>query len=304
MKYIKFFLSVLVAVLVMSCGDKDTKYNTNGGVTVSMQSSTFSVRESSGICNVPVVVKGDANGMIKVTFELIEVGGSVAKEDIHYYATSKTINIAPEDKTNSLEFLPIDDKEINEDRTFIVKIANVEGASVGDVPECVVTIRDNDQNPYDRLEGEWTLSYDDRDLNPYSGTVYITVYDDDEFQYERVFQMSGEIMAYTAETDTIMMQFNKSAGSISFLGGQTVASGLNFGGDIGVCDLVTAFAGAGGTITTSGAISGPWNEAMTEIDFGNQEMYLAVRGTEDSPYPGQIVGYYSILFNFKLTREP
>ncbi len=156
MKYFKLFLLVAAVAFFGSCSDDDNKWNTNAGVTVEMQDPTYSVKENAGTVQVPIKVTGKTNGKVLVTLAVKETGANPAKEDINYYVTSKTVIVA--DTAGYVEFEPVDDKEINDDRTFEFDIVDVKGATVGANSSCIVTILDNDKEPYDRVQGTWIMT--------------------------------------------------------------------------------------------------------------------------------------------------
>lgn len=67
----------------------------------------MTVKESAGLCTVPVVVTGEHTGTIRVTFELID---HTAKEDENYIVTTKTLLIPAGQETINFEFKTVDDK--------------------------------------------------------------------------------------------------------------------------------------------------------------------------------------------------
>lgn len=163
MKILKIFTSALALFALASCGDYDSTpdkpdTNTAGGVTIEMAQTQISFLESKGVVRVPVTVKGKANGYIMATCKVDEVLESPAMEDYHYYLTSPTIYIAPEDSTGYFEIRLRDNREINPPRLFTITLARVEGATIGAPNNTIVTIDDNDDKPYDRLDGTWYVA--------------------------------------------------------------------------------------------------------------------------------------------------
>lgn len=137
-----------------------------------MESPTFSAKESAGSVKVPIKVTGKTNGKVYVTMEVKECGKNPAKKDVHFYVADTTITIS--DEIGYVEYRAVDDKEMNEDRTFQFVIKEAKGAKIGAQNTTTVTIVDNDNAPYDRLQGEWTLSAKDADGQGDSFTVTIT----------------------------------------------------------------------------------------------------------------------------------
>lgn len=204
MKYIKL-LSLLVAVLFLgACSDDDVKKNSAADVTVSMGTATISPRESAGIVSLPIKVEGPTNGMVTVTVETREVGSNPAVENTHYYVTTKKINITGSEGYVELEM--VDNEEINDPRTFEVTIVKVEHAKLNEAAKTTtVEIRDNDSEPYDRLQGTWTMTYKDYYGAVQTQKVTITGADDpSEYIYNKLLYVEDILL----EKSKAQLSFN------------------------------------------------------------------------------------------------
>lgn len=204
MKYIKL-LSLLVAVLFLgACSDDDVKKNSAADVTVSMGTATISPRESAGIVSLPIKVEGPTNGMVSVTVETRVVGSNPAVENTHYYVTTKKINITGSEGYVELEM--VDDDEINDPRTFEVTIVKVEHAKLNEAAKTTtVEIRDNDHEPYDRLQGTWTMTYKDYAGAVQTQKVTITGADDpSEYIYNKLLYVEDILL----EKSKAQLSFN------------------------------------------------------------------------------------------------
>lgn len=194
MKYIKL-LSLLVAVLFLgACSDDDVKKNSAADVTVSMGTASISPRESAGIVTLPIKVEGPTNGMVSLTVETREVGSNPAVDGTNYYVTTKKINITGSEGYVELEM--VDDDEINDPRSFEVTIVKVEHAKLNKAAKTTsVVIRDNDHEPYDRLQGTWTLTYKNYDGAVQRQKVTITGADDpSEYIYNKLLYVEGMLL--------------------------------------------------------------------------------------------------------------
>lgn len=194
MKYIKL-LSLLVAVLFLgACSDDDVKKNSAADVTVSMGTATISPRESAGVVSLPIKVEGPTNGMVTLTVETREVGSNPAVENTNYYVTTKKINITGSEGYVELEM--VDNEEINDPRTFEVTIVKVEHAKLNEAAKTTtVEIRDNDHEPYDRLQGTWTMTYKNYDGAVQRQKVTITGADDpSEYIYNKLLYVEGMLL--------------------------------------------------------------------------------------------------------------
>lgn len=204
MKYIKL-LSLLVAVLFLgACSDDDVKKNSAADVTVSMGTATISPRESAGVVSLPIKVEGPTNGMVSLTVETREVGSNPAVENTHYYVTTKKINITGSEGYVELEM--VDDDEINDPRTFEVTIVKVEHAKLNEAAKTTtVEIRDNDHEPYDRLQGTWTMTYKNYDGTVQRQKVTITGADDpSQYIYNKLLYLEGMLL----EKSKAQLSFN------------------------------------------------------------------------------------------------
>lgn len=204
MKYIKL-LSLLVAVLFLgACSDDDVKKNSAADVTVSMGTATISPRESAGVVSLPIKVEGPTNGMVTLTVETREVGSNPAVENTNYYVTTKKINITGSEGYVELEM--VDDDEINDPRTFEVTIVKVEHAKLNEAAKTTtVDIRDNDHEPYDRLQGTWTMTYKNYDGAVQRQKVTITGADDpSQYIYNKLLYLEGMLL----EKSKAQLSFN------------------------------------------------------------------------------------------------
>lgn len=204
MKYIKL-LSLLVAVLFLgACSDDDVKKNSAADVTVSMGTASISPKESAGVVTLPIKVEGPTNGMVTLTVETREVGSNPAVENTHYYVTTKKINITGSEGYVELDM--VDDDVINDPRTFEVTIVKVEHAKLNEAAKTTsVVIRDNDHEPYDRLQGNWRLTYKDNNGTVQRQRVTITGADDpSEYIYNKLLYIEGMLL----EKSKAQLSFN------------------------------------------------------------------------------------------------
>jgi len=159
MKFNKILTFALAAAAMTACSDDKT---TNpADVTVEFEQSSYSVLESSIQLNVPIVVSGDNKGDIQLQVEITELAPSPAVADHNFTLTSDRLSIPAGVKEVSLQFLLNDDSEPNDDRSFKITFASVDNAGIGANSSCTVTLQDNDNNPYNGLQGAWKIYYRD-----------------------------------------------------------------------------------------------------------------------------------------------
>lgn len=68
MNYLKRFAILLLPLIMIACNDDDN-LNT-GTATVEFQSAEIEIKELTSSLNLPIVVKGENNGLIKVRIEM------------------------------------------------------------------------------------------------------------------------------------------------------------------------------------------------------------------------------------------
>lgn len=272
MKYFKLFLLVAAVAFFGSCSDDKETQNTNKDVVVEMESPTFSAKEGAGAVRVPIKVTGKTNGNVYVTLAVKPVGDNPAKEDVHYYVTDKTITIS--DETGYVEYRAVDDKEINDDRTFEFEIVEAKGATIGAQKSCKVTIVDNDKNAYDRIQGKWQLTGKDIDGKTVSWPVTITEpqkkladgsnnpsYD---YEYGYYLYMSG-LLEIPTSSARLNFYYDEGSGQgyVAFdcLGETNLASDLNFGDFTGYIKIVNDNAGS------TSPLMGNWNSDFDTVTF-------------------------------------
>lgn len=304
MKLYKLFIFIFAAAWLTACSDDDdVKNNTAPGVTVEFASDSLITKEGQSVARLPFKITGEPNGKIRVQIEVTEAVGSTspALEDVHYYVTTKTYWIYPDVENPAFEIVPVDDTEMNDPRTFIVKITSVEYAEAGVQQEAIGYIRDNDTLPYDRLTGDWVLTCLEEGAD-YAVPFAMTNFDESDFRFERVLEATGDWMGVGASS-TITLQFNKSGNFVTLMAGAAIVEGINFTG-FGPCNVYLAVPAAG-MPSLKGGIDGNWNDDFSEVSFGNQQVVLFVQTTSDNNTeygPNTPIGTYATWSNIKFVR--
>lgn len=168
MKLNKIFAIALAALTLTACSDDDdASVNSKAGVSVSMLDPTFDIDENVEYFEVPLQVTGETNGQVVVTLEVKpgpanendpENPTEPAQEGEHYFVTSKTVHIPAGQTTFGVEVRNEWVKGfINDARVFTISIVKAEGATVGAVKDCVVTIANVD-DAYTGLCGQWRFT--------------------------------------------------------------------------------------------------------------------------------------------------
>lgn len=280
MKYIKLFMLLAVVAFMGSCSDDDESWNSKSGVTVSMENESMRFKESVGIVKVPIKVEGEANGPVSVTVEVKETGSNPAKENVHYYITTKTIKIS--DNTGNVELECVDDDKINDERTFEISIVSAKGATVGSNTTTAVTLRDNDSEFYEKLQGSWVMNCTFNKAPTKWDVKIVGATDENDKDYNKVLYITGMI-GYQWTTAKLSYDYNKATGkgsvAFDYLGQYNFAEGLNFNG-LGVCN-VRLFSVAGNQLSED-PIYGTWSDDFKNITFDEGTLYGGVFDSSDA----------------------
>lgn len=280
MKYIKLFMLLAVVAFMGSCSDDDESWNSKSGVTVSMENESMRFKESVGIVKVPIKVEGEANGPVSVTVEVKETGSNPAKENVNYYITTKTIKIS--DNTGNVELECVDDDKINDDRTFEISIVSAKGATVGSNATTAVTLRDNDSEFYEKLQGSWVMNCTFNKAPTKWDVKIVGATDENDKDYNKVLYITGMI-GYQWTTAKLSYDYNKATGkgsvAFDYLGQYNFAEGVNFNG-LGVCN-VRLFSVAGNQLSED-PIYGTWSDDFKNITFDEGTLYGGVFDSSDA----------------------
>lgn len=280
MKYIKLFMLLAVVAFMGSCSDDDESWNSKSGVTVSMENESMRFKESVGIVKVPIKVEGEANGPVSVTVEVKETGSNPAKENVNYYITTKTIKIS--DNTGNVELECVDDDKINDERTFEISIVSAKGATVGSNTTTAVTLRDNDSEFYEKLQGSWVMNCTFNKAPTKWDVKIVGATDENDKDYNKVLYITGMI-GYQWTTAKLSYDYNKATGkgsvAFDYLGQYNFAEGVNFNG-LGVCN-VRLFSVAGNQLSED-PIYGTWSDDFKNITFDEGTLYGGVFDSSDA----------------------
>lgn len=299
MKLIKILALMLVGVSAfISCSDDKSSINSASDVTVTMETAEVSFMESKGIVRVPVRVTGDANGYVTVTCEVEEYGDNPAFDDAHYYLTSPTITIADAknggDGTGYFELSLYDDKDINDPRTFKITLVDAQGATIGSPASTIVTLEDNDDKPYDRLDGTWYAEYDNNGVTAYK-EVQLRAHAPGEYGYGGSYDLIGLFGANTDDKDAggmpilVFFNYNEASkeGDISIDLGQQIGKTTDAAGE--TKDVTLMCVTTQGTVQGTGSVVMTWNEdctvlGVTQTPTGDDSVALAPLYIYDNKY--------------------
>lgn len=287
---------MLLAVVTFfgACSSDDDSWNSAADVTVSMKNPTMVIKENMGLTNVPIEVKGKANGNVYVTLAVKEVGKKPAKEDVHYYITDKTISIS--DSIGYVEVEPVDDDEINDDRTFEITIVEAKGAKIGNATT-QVSLKDNDSQIYEKLQGKWKLTGVSRQGAPMESVVKIIgASDEKDGDYNHTLYLTGMAVS----SSSARLSFNAKDGYVAFdnLGKYNFIEGYDFTKDLGIMGNIVLNNLSNGSLTTT-PIKGTWSDDCKEIVFDQDQVLFGGIYTTGGTFTGY--EFFSVT-KIKLTK--
>ena len=294
MKYIKLLMLLAVVTFFGACSSDDDSWNTAADVTVSMKNPTMVIKENMGLTNVPIEVKGKTNGNVYVTLAVKEVGKKPAKEDVHYYITDKTISIS--DSIGYVEVEPVDDDEINDDRTFEITIVEAKGAKIGNATT-QVSLKDNDSQIYEKLQGKWKLTGVSRQGAPMESVVKIIgASDEKDGDYNHTLYLTG--MAVSSSSARLSFDEKNKVIAFDNLGKYNFIEGYDFTKDLGIMGNIVLSNLSNGSLTTT-PIKGTWSEDCKEIVFDQDQVLFGGIYTTGGTFTGY--EFFSVT-KIKLTK--
>ena len=294
MKYIKLLMLLAVVTFFGACSSDDDSWNSAADVTVSMKNPTMVIKENMGLTNVPIEVKGKTNGNVYVTLAVKEVGSNPAKEDVHYYITDKTISIS--DSIGYVEVEPVDDDEINDDRTFEITIVEAKGAKIGNATT-QVSLKDNDSQIYEKLQGKWKLTGVSRQGAPMESVVKIIgASDEKDGDYNHTLYLTGMAVS----SSSARLSFDEKTKEIAFdnLGKYNFIEGYDFTKDLDIMGNIVLNNLSNGSLTTT-PIKGTWSEDCKEIVFDQDQVLFGGIYTTGGTFTGY--EFFSVT-KIKLTK--
>lgn len=291
---------MLLAVVTFfgACSSDDDSWNSAADVTVSMKNPTMVIKENMGLTNVPIEVKGKTNGNVYVTLAVKEVGSNPAKEDVHYYITDKTISIS--DSIGYVEVEPVDNDEINADRTFEITIVEAKGAKIGNATT-QVSLKDNDSQIYEKLQGKWKLTGVSRQGAPMESVVKIIgASDEKDGDYNHTLYLTG--MAVSSSSARLSFHYDEKTkqGYVAFdnLGKYNFIEGYDFTKDLNIMGNIVLSNLSNGSLTTT-PIKGTWSEDCKEIVFDQDQVLFGGIYTTGGTFTGY--EFFSVT-KIKLTK--
>ncbi len=307
MKLSKIFV-LASAVMAFTACSEEVEWNSTKEVTVGMQQAEMTVGEAKGLFYVPISISGERDAQVEVTVEVTPVEATAttapAKEDVDYIVTSKVIKISADSEAGQIEIRALDNAEVNPHNQFNITIVSVKGATIDDAHKStVITLKDNDRNPYERLAGAWTLQvYSALSGGMESWNVDITAFDEGEEGYEKYVVVSG-LAGETDATARLSYTYDEVSenGYVAITMPWLSLEGYYGYYDIYVKGMTLDDQGYPTIYDTPCEIKGEWNEEMTEITFEDTPMLLGLIAYVQSN--GDFGGYLGAGWVIKMEKK-
>ncbi len=281
-----YMLCMALAVGSASCNNNEDEWkqdaNTSANIVVEFSAAEVSVKENRGAFKVPVVCTGEQNGRVTITVAVEPVSGveetEEAKEGVNYHVTSYNVNIDKEDQSAWVDFATIDDDVLNDPRLFKVTITDAKGATIGEKSSCIVRIKDNDADVYDKLTGAWEMTVYQTMFgkeNPITWKVKIVTPEEDDPNYGKELYIVGLNGVDYAQC-TLNYYFDEvtKVGHVAIPAGCLVAEDLNFGFGF-LCDVRLHYFNAGEFKEEGIEVDGNWSQDLKKITF-DQGAFIGV----------------------------
>lgn len=304
--------SAVVLALAVSC--QETPQG-KGDATIGFEKETYVYKESAGLVKIPIQFTGEPK-TYPISFDIVaEVQGSDFKvEDlVHFTQTAGLKYAGDEDAPAYLEFQIYDNQEINESRLINLTISNVDGATLAGTGKAVLEIADNDNNPYERLMGNWVATAADGSSFPVNISGGFTA-DDEAVNFEKTLVCWGfggyqeDLTAYGGAYTPLKqpvwyLNYNGEEGTLSARSGALMANIWSFNGIDEDCEIKLAAGqvNAEGKMATDHDyhVKATWSEDMNTITFETGYYLVAtVWGVSQTYY-----GYWMVFPDLVLKRK-
>lgn len=310
------FISILLAAAgfagaFTSCSKNTDIKHGKGDAVIGFAQASYTFKESAGIAKIPVEIIGSPE-TYPLTFDITceKLNSDKEVSEIMVFTQTKNFKdngsvLADSTKVPVIvEFKVIDDADINEDRTYTITITNVKGAKLAEQSSTTVVIKDNDNNPYEKLWGKWTMTGTKSNGDPYSSPVTICGgFTDEEVEAnaDKVLVAHGFAgYQWSDGTPHFNIAYDGDSETLSIMVGYNMTNPGDVDWGLGGSQYVVAYSynPASKTISDKIQIPGKWNKDMTEMTFDSSLGLIAMIFSD-----GTSTGYnWSSCCAIKLTR--
>lgn len=312
----KLFRNILIAtsVLAIAAACQPAQEEGKGDATIGFDSPTYVYKESAGLVKLPVKFEGEPK-TYPISFDVVatvttaEAGIELA-DLVHFTQTQGLKYAGNPDAPAYIEFQLKDNDVINDSRFLTLELANVKGAEIVGDGKTVIELADNDNNPYERLMGNWVAKCGDGSewkVNISGG--FST--DEEKVNFEKTLVCWGfggqqeDISGYgytPAKQPAWYLTYDAEAKTLTTQPGKVMANIWSFNGideDVDV-KLTTGFAQDDKlAVDHTASVTATWSDDMSTITFEPDSYLVAgVWGVSGTYY-----GYWMAFNKVVLTRS-
>lgn len=315
MKSLKYIAMIAFAAGALASCDSTKTPDGVGDATIGFAQELYTFKESAGLLRIPVAFTGEPK-QYPITFDVVaEVDGNEFKveELLHFTQTEGLKYAGNEDAPAYIEFQVYDNQEINDSRFVNLTITNVKGATLAGTGKTSVEIADNDNNPYEKLMGNWVLS----GTSPFDGSLAKTKVnisggfsaDEESVNFEKTLVCwgfagtQGEVNGDPAKQPVWYLSYNAEDKLLTLMTGELMANAFTFGiADKEEVKMAALYYTEDGSLVYSldyKGVTATWSEDMNTITFAQGTgLYAPIFGN------GEDTGYgWAGYINATMTRE-
>lgn len=314
----KLFRNILIATsaLALAAVSCQQVEEGKGDATIGFENPTYVYKESAGRVKLQVKFEGEPK-TYPITFDVVVTpeGGLGLDSLVHFTQTENLKYMGNPDAPAYIEFDLKDNDYINESRFLTFTLANVKGAEIVAGGKTMIEIADNDNNPYERLMGNWVAQCYDSEGAKAEWNVNISggfTSDEENVNFEKTLVCWGfggqmeDVSSYgitPAKQPVWYLTYDAEAKTLTTQPGKVMANIWSFNGideDVEV-KIATGAINAEGKMATDHAVpvTATWSADMSTITFEPDYFLVAtVWGVS-----GEYYGYWMAFNKIVLVRK-
>ena len=314
----KLFRNILIATsaLALAAVSCQQVEEGKGDATIGFENPTYVYKESAGRVKLQVKFEGEPK-TYPITFDVVVTpeGGLGLDSLVHFTQTENLKYMGNPDAPAYIEFDLKDNDYINDSRFLTFTLANVKGAEIVAGGKTMIEIADNDNNPYERLMGNWVAQCYDSDGAKAEWNVNISggfTSDEENVNFEKTLVCWGfggkmeDVSSYgitPAKQPVWYLTYDAEAKTLTTQPGKVMANIWKFNGiyeDVEV-KIATVAINAEGKMATDHAVpvTATWSADMSTITFEPDYFLVAtVWGVS-----GEYYGYWMAFNKIVLVRK-
>jgi hypothetical protein len=314
----KLFRNILIATsaLALAAVSCQQVEEGKGDATIGFENPTYVYKESAGRVKLQVKFEGEPK-TYPITFDVVVTpeGGLGLDSLVHFTQTENLKYMGNPDAPAYIEFDLKDNDYINDSRFLTFTLANVKGAEIVAGGKTMIEIADNDNNPYERLMGNWVAQCYDSDGAKAEWNVNISggfTSDEENVNFEKTLVCWGfggqmeDVSSYgitPAKQPVWYLTYDAEAKTLTTQPGKVMANIWKFNGideDVEV-KIATGAINAEGKMATDHAMpmTATWSADMSTITFEPDYFLVAtVWGVS-----GEYYGYWMAFNKIVLVRK-